>query len=78
MEQGHDDMPHPSPARTEKGHDEMPHPSQQAQLIHEQRVPFEEGHAKEDEDLPEWELRNKHPVCVSPLYVPMKDVTFAS
>jgi hypothetical protein len=34
----------------------MPQSSQQAQPIHEQRVPSEEGDAQEDEDVPEWEL----------------------
>ena len=43
----------PSPARTEQVHDEMPQSSQQAQLIHEQRVPPEEGDAQEDEDVPD-------------------------
>jgi hypothetical protein len=55
-EQGHDEMPHHSPASTEQGHDEMPQTSQQAQSIYEQRVPSLEGHAQEDENVPEWEL----------------------
>ena len=50
------DKPQPSPARTEQVHDEMPQFSQQAQPIHEKRVPHEEGDAQEDEDVPEWEL----------------------
>ena len=50
------DKPQPSPAHTEQVHDEMPQSSQQAQSIHEQRVPPEEGDAQEDEDMLEWEL----------------------
>ena len=52
--------------------------SQQAQLIHEQRVPPEEGDAQEDEDTPEWELRKKHPITIRPIYVPLKDVLSVS
>jgi hypothetical protein len=33
-----------------------------------------EGHAKEDKDVPEWELGKKYPKHVRPVYVPMKDV----
>ena len=55
-----DEMPQPSPAHTEQVHDEMPQSSQQAQPIHEQRVPPEEATAQEDEDVPEWELQKKH------------------
>ena len=69
------DTPQPSPAHTDQVHDEMPQSSQQAQSIHEQRVPPEEGDAQEDEDVPEWELRNKHPITIRPIYVPMKDVS---
>ena len=50
------DKPQPSLAHTEQVHDEVPQSSQQAQSIHEQRVPPEEGDAQEDEDVPEWEL----------------------
>ena len=67
------EMPQPSPACTKQVHDEMPQSSQQAQPIHEQ-VPPEEGDAQEDEDVPEWELRKKHPITIRPVYVPMKDV----
>ena len=70
-----DEMPQPSPARTEQVHDEMPQSSQQAQPIHEQRVPPEEGDAQEDEDMPKWELRKKHPITIRPIYVSMKDVS---
>jgi hypothetical protein len=38
-------------------------------------VPPEEGDAQEDEDVPEWELRKKHPIKVRPIYVPMRDVS---
>ena len=48
--------PQPSPAHTEQGHDEIPQSSQQAQPIHEQRVPHKEGDAQEDEDVSEWEI----------------------
>jgi hypothetical protein len=63
-EQRHDETPHvshkpqPSLAHAEQGHDEMLQSSQQAQLTHEQRVPSQEGHAREDEDVPEWEVQN--------------------
>jgi hypothetical protein len=43
------DKPQPSPAHTQQGHDEMPQSTQQAQSIHEQRVPPEQGDAQEDE-----------------------------
>jgi len=33
---------------------------------------------EQDEDLPEWELRKKHPIHIRPVYTPMKDVTSAS
>ena len=68
------DKPQPSLAHTEQVHDEMPQSSQQAQPIHEQRVPPEEGDAQEDEDMPEWKLRKKHPITIRLIYVPMKDV----
>ena len=51
-----DEMPQPYLARTEQVHDEIPQSSQQAQPIHEQQVPPEEGDAQEDKDVPEWEL----------------------
>ena len=51
-------------ACTEQVHDEMPQSSQQAQPIHEQRVPPEEVDAQQDEDMPEWELRLKHPITI--------------
>ena len=38
-----DEMPQSSLARTEQVHDVMPQSSQQAQPIHEQRVPPEEA-----------------------------------
>jgi hypothetical protein len=38
-------------------------------------VTLGEGDAQEDEDVPEWELRKKHPITVRPIYVPMKDVS---
>ena len=69
------DKPQPSLAHTEQVHDEMPQSSQQAQPIHEQRVPPEEGGAQEDQDVPEWELRKKHPITIRPIYVLMKDVS---
>ena len=72
------DKPQPSPARTEQVHDEMPQSSQQAQPIHEQIVPPKEGDAQEDEDMPEWELRKKHPITIRPVYVLMKDVSSVS
>ena len=56
----------------------MPLSSQQAQPIHEQRVPPEEGDAQEDENVPEWELRKKHPITIRPVYVPIKDVSSVS
>ena len=56
--------PQPSLAPTEQVHDEMPQSSQEAQSIHEQRVPPEEGDAQEDKDVPEWELRKKHPITI--------------
>jgi hypothetical protein len=37
-------------------------------------VPPEEGDAQEDEGVPEWELRKKHPIKARPIYVPMRDV----
>ena len=52
--------------------------SQQAQPIHEQRVPPEEGDAQEDEDVSEWELQKKHPITIRPIYVPIKDVLSVS
>ena len=52
----------------------MPQSSQQAQSIHEQWVPLEEGDAQ-DKDVPEWELRKKHPITIRPIYVLMKDVS---
>ena len=67
--------PQPSLAHTDQVHDEMPQSSQQAQPIHERRVPPKEGDAQEDEDMPEWELRKKHPIIIRPVYVPMKDVS---
>ena len=73
-----DEMPQPSPAHTEQVHHEIPQSSQQAQPIHEQRVPPEEGDAQEDEDVPEWELRKKHPITIRPVYVPIKDVSSVS
>ena len=73
-----DEMPQPSPARTGQVHHEMPQSSQQAQPIHEQRVPPEEGDAQEDEDVPEWELRKKIPINIRPVYVPIKDVSSVS
>jgi len=73
-----DEMPQPSPARTEQVHHKMPQSSQQAQPIHEQRVPPEEGDAQEDEDVPEWELRKKIPIHIRPVYVPIKDVSSVS
>ena len=69
------EMPQPSLARTEQVHDEMPQSSQQAQPIHEQRVPPEEGDAQEDKDMPEWVHRRKHPITIRPIYVPIKDVS---
>ena len=51
-----DEMPQPSPAHTEQVHHEIPQSSQQAQPIHEERVPPEEAAAQEDEDVPEWQL----------------------
>jgi hypothetical protein len=90
-EHGHDDMPRPSPPRTEQGHDEMPHPSQEAQPIHEQvpheqQLPHEQpiheeqvalgaGDAQVDEDVPEWEARNKIPIKLRPSYVGINDVS---
>ena len=71
------EMPQPSLARTEQVHDELPQSSQQAQPIHEQRVPTEEGDAQED-DVPEWELRKKHPITIRSVYVSMKDVSSVS
>ena len=53
----------------------MPQSSQQAQPIHEQIVPPEEGDAQEDEDVSEWELQKKHPITIRLIYVPMKDVS---
>ena len=50
------EMTHSSPPPSEQVHDEMPQSSQQAQPIHEQRVPPEEGDAQEDEEVHEWEL----------------------
>ena len=73
-----DEMPQPSLARTEQVHHEIPQSSQQAQPIHEQRVPPEEGDAQEDEDVPEWELRKKHPITIRPVYVLIKDVSSVS
>ena len=70
-----DETPQPSPARKEQVHDEMPQSSQQAQPIHEQRVPPEEGDAQKDEDVPEWELQKKHPITIRLIYVSMKDVS---
>jgi hypothetical protein len=66
--------PHPSPSRGEQGHDQMAQSSKQAQSIHEQ-VPSQEVHEREDEDVPEWEVRNKVPIKIRPVFVPMKDVT---
>ena len=71
------EMPQPSLARTEQVHDELPQSSQQAQPIHEQRVPTEEGDAQED-DVPEWELRKKHPITIRSVYVPIKDISSVS
>ena len=56
----------------------MPQSSQQAQPIHEQIVPPEEGDAQEDEDVSEWELQKKHPITIRPVYVSMKDVSLVS
>ena len=72
------DKPQPSPAHTEQVYNEIPQSSQQAQPIHEQRVPPEEGDAQEDEDVPEWELLKKHPITIRPVYVPIKDVSSMS
>ena len=38
-------------------------------------MPLEEGDAQEDEDVPEWELRKKHPITIRPVYVLMKDIS---
>jgi hypothetical protein len=38
-------------------------------------VPPDEGDAQEDEDVPEWEIRKKHPIKVRPIYVSMRDVS---
>ena len=73
-----DEMAQPSLARTKQVHDEMPQSSQQAQPIHEQQVPPEEGDAQEDEDVPEWELQKKIPINIRPVYVLMKDVSSVS
>jgi hypothetical protein len=79
-EQGHDEMsrvphePQPSLARVEQGHDEMLHVPQQAQPTHEQRVPSQEDHAQEVEDVPEWEARNKIPKKIRPVFISIKDV----
>jgi hypothetical protein len=70
-EQGHDETPHvphkpqPSLARAEQGHDEMPQSSQQVQPTHEQRLPSQEGHAREAEDIPK---------KIRPVFVGMPDV----
>ena len=53
----------------------MSQSSQQAQPIHEQRVPPEEGDAQEDEDVPEWELQKKHPITIRSIFKLMRDVT---
>ena len=38
-------------------------------------MPPKEGDAQEDEHVPEWELRKKHPITIRPIYVPLKDVS---
>jgi hypothetical protein len=53
----------------------MSHVPQQVQPTHEQRVPSQEGHAQEDEDVPEWEVLCKIPFKIRPTFVPIKDVT---
>jgi hypothetical protein len=85
-EQGHDETPHvphkpqPSLARAEQGHDETlhvsqkPQPSQQMQPTHEQRVPSQEGQAREDEDMPEWEVQNKIPIKIRLVFVLVNDI----
>ena len=50
-------------------HHEIPQSSQLGQPIHEQRVPPKEGDAQEDEDMPEWELRKKHPINIRPVHL---------
>jgi hypothetical protein len=66
--------PQPSLARAKQGHDEMLHVPQQAQPTHEQRVPSQEDHAQEDEDVPEWEARNKIPKKIRLVFALMKDI----
>ena len=38
-------------------------------------MPPKEGNAQEDDVVPEWELRKKHPITIRPIYVLMKDVS---
>jgi hypothetical protein len=38
-------------------------------------VPSQEGHAREDEDVPEWEVQNKVLIKIRLVFAPMKDVT---
>jgi hypothetical protein len=37
-------------------------------------VPSQEGHAREAEDMPEWEVQNKIPKKIRPVFVGMPDV----
>jgi hypothetical protein len=71
--------PQPSSARPEQGHEDMPQSSQQALPTHEQRLPSQEGHAQEGEDVPVCEAQKKIPVMIrstgSKSFVDMNDIS---